>query len=231
MDPIEQSNDLRALFEKNRDSEDPAKLKLAYRAWRICVPNFIGPQSAWLAREMHERPDNDERRVAYRKLQDRCKNFSDFTDAQLATQSAYQKELWLTGKTKTPGEIATSLLATGDLDAALLAAKTVLDSHDLKGVESLRGFFSAYLRDQHNGDEELAAIDELRAAAYTVAACQMGLECGPNSIMAIEHCLYTGQCTGGIVERYLSALDQPSEKETLLAESKIIVERMQAHRK
>jgi hypothetical protein len=226
-DPLEQSEDLRSLYEQNKQAQSEEKLQLAYRAWRTCIPNFFGSQAAAMARQMQTLADSDARLHAFRQLQQRCKNFSDFSEAEIARQSADQQQLWRSGHTKTTAEKAATLLSSGDVNAALALEKAVIASGDPYQIAALHGFRSAYLRNQ-NGEDERAANDEILASAYTVAACQMGLECGQNSVTAMEHCLYSGQCQGDLIQRYLDALETPAARQLLLIESKKILDLVRA---
>jgi hypothetical protein len=226
-DPLEQSEDLRSLYEQNKQAQSEEKLQLAYRAWRTCIPNFFGTQAAAMARQMQTLADSDARLYAFRQLQQRCKNFSGFSEAELARQSADQQQLWRSGHTKTAAEKAATLLSSGDIQAALALEKAVIASGDLYQIAALHGYKSAYLRNQ-NGEDERAANDQILASAYTVAACQMGLECGHSSVRAMEHCLYSGQCQGDLIQRYLNALESPAARQLLLTESKKILDLVQA---
>jgi hypothetical protein len=56
-DPLEQSKDLRAIFEQNKNAQDAARQQLAYRAWRTCMPNFAGPGADTLRQQMQTLAD------------------------------------------------------------------------------------------------------------------------------------------------------------------------------
>ena len=234
--PLERSEDLRAIYDRFKDSRVGLERQMAYRAWSACFPTLIAPQGQPISIESLTRalPPNDPhialRVEAYRNLQARCRNFSELTREQTLSATRRQQEAPHHGDLFSPGELAAQHLSDGNKEAALMVARAVIASRDPFAVGSLREFIQRYLVLQVDAQMTAGAErPDLRALAFTLAACQLGLECGPASLTALQLCASLGQCAGGVVDRYLQALPDPADREAAQAESRRVVQAVQSN--
>ena len=234
--PLQKATDLRAIYEQYRDSKDPRERNTAYRAWSACFPTFIAAQGGMVPVESvtASLPANDPSRAlraeSYRELWGRCKRFTDLSHAQLVAETQRQKDVWMTGQANAPGDSAAQAHGAGNSAQALAIARAAVNSQDPYAIDSLREFVIHYWwghNDNHPG--EPIHRPDLRALAFSVAACQTGLECGAGSLTAVQQCANTGACTGTVVERYLQSLPNPSDRDALMAESRRVTDAIRAH--
>lgn len=211
--PLERSTDLRAVYARYKDSANPNERHIAYRAWSACFPTFIGPQgqavsldsvTAGVARNA---ADTASRVDAYRALMGRCKGFADIPREQLLAETARQKAAVSSGAALAPGELAARYLGDGDTARAIETARAVLVSRDAAAIDSLREFVNQVLVQQV--DAQRAAPDErpdLRALAFGLAACRLGLDCGADTLTALQQCASSGACSGSVADRYVQSV-------------------------
>lgn len=223
---LERSTDLRATYDKYKDSRNPSERNTAYRAWSACFPTFVAPEGQAISLEGVTRavppnaPGSAQRIDAYRALMGRCKNFSDMSRQQIVRETERQKSAWSNGAAAAPGELAAKLLTDGEPERALQAARAVLASRDPAAISSLREYINQYFVLQV--DAQSAPPDlrpDLRSLAFGMAACELGLECGPDSMTALQQCANTGACGGGVADRYLASVANPADRERLLRET------------
>lgn len=229
-DPLEQSKDLRAIFEQNKNARDAARQQLAYRAWRTCLPNFAGPAAETLRRQMQSLADTTPQKIAYKQLTERCKNFDLLSSDEIKQQQQIQQTHWSDGAVRTAGEQATQLLQQDQYAAAIQAANAALATRNPQALESLRGFVGTYLG-SNSLDEEQQATLSIRAQAFTLAACQLGYPCAADSLAATEQCVYSGICEGNLRERLLAALPHDAagdkQRQQLFSDSARILRELQ----
>lgn len=229
-DPLEQSKDLRAIFEQNKNAQDAARQQLAYRAWRTCLPNFAGTGGDTLRQQMQMLADNTPQKIAYKQLTERCKNFDQLTADEIRQQQQIQQAHWSDGMVRTAGERASQLLQQDQYAGAMQAANAALATRNPQALESLRGFVNTYLR-SNSLDEEQQATLSIRARAFTLAACQLGYPCAADSLQATEQCAYSGVCEGNIPERLLAAFPHDAggdrQRQQLLSDSARILKELQ----
>ncbi len=230
-DPLEQSKDLRAIFEQNKNAQDAARQQLAYRAWRTCLPNFAGTGGDTLRQQMQSLADTAPQKIAYRQLTERCKNFDQLSADEIRQQQQIQQAHWSDGMVRTAGERASQLLQQDQYAAAMQAANAALATRNPQALESLRGFVNAYLRSNSLDEEQQAALS-IRAQAFTLAACQLGYPCTADSLQATEQCAYSGVCEENIRERLLAAFPHDAggdrQRQQLLLDSARILKELQA---
>jgi hypothetical protein len=233
INPLERAADLRAVYEQFKNSADASERHAAYRAWSACFPIFIGAEGQAVSLDSVTRaippddPDSAARIGAYQALMGRCKGFSDLPRAQLLAETERQKSAAATGTALAPGELAARYLEDGAPGKALEAARAVLASRDPAAIDSLREFVANYLVLQVDAQTVAVALDlrpDLRALAYAIAACRMGLECGPGSLTALQQCANSGACSGDVSERYLQSIPEAADRARLLAESELVVQ-------
>lgn len=232
-DPLEQSKDLHAIFEQNKNAQDAARQQLAYRAWRTCLPNFAGTGGDTLRQQMQSLADTAPQKIAYRQLTERCKNFDQLSADEIRQQQQIQQAHWSDGMVRTAGERASQLLQQEQYAAAMQAANAALATRNPQALESLRGFVNAYLRSNSLDEEQQAALS-IRAQAFTLAACQLGYPCAADSLQATEQCAYSGVCEGNIRERLLAAFPHDAggdrQRQQLISDSARIIKELQAPR-
>jgi hypothetical protein len=54
------------------------------------------------------------------------------------------------------------------------------------------------------GQGEPSDADQVRDAALAVVACDLGLDCGPGSLLAIQLCAMHARCSGDVIDRTLA---------------------------
>jgi hypothetical protein len=227
--PLERSADLRAFYMRYKDSTLAEERHIARRAWNACFPTFIGPegQAATLESVTAGVPRHDPsaagRVEAYRELMGRCKGFADIGRAALLDETARQQTAADKGLALAPGELAAKYLREGDRARALRTAHSALASRDPATIASLGEFVDQFLVQQV--DAQRAAQDErpdLRALAFAMAACRLGLECGAGSLTALQQCASGGNCSGGVMERHLQSVPE-ADRDRLVAETEKVV--------
>jgi hypothetical protein len=61
---------------------------------------------------------------------------------------------------------------------------------------------------------------DLKSLALSVVACELGLDCGEQSLTALQLCPHSGYCNGGVIDRYAQSLPHPTDRERLTEESR-----------
>ncbi|MES2069280.1 MAG: hypothetical protein V4488_02955 [Pseudomonadota bacterium] len=228
--PLERAQDLRSLYELYKSSNDPVERNIAYRAWSACFPAFIAPQGESPTLESVTRAlprnasNNAERIEAYRSLLGRCKNFFEIPRDKLLAETRQLNNEALAGQADTPGERALRTLADGNTSEAAEAARAVVASQDAFAIRSLQDFMYKYLSSRTDAlPEQPAARPDLRALAFSLAACELGMECGAGSLKALQLCANLGQCSGSVQERYLQSLSNQAERDIAQKERDLVV--------
>lgn len=233
--PLERSEDLRAIYQQFKDSANASERHIAWRAWSACFPTFIGAQgqSATIENLTAALPAHDTKRSAridaYRALQGRCKAYSDMRREEMLATTRQLQQAYDSGTNLSPGEAAAKLLAEGKTAEAVQMARAIVLSQDPFAIHSLRDFIQPYVVQQV--DAQMAASRErpdLRGLAFSLAACQMGLECGPGSLSALQLCASIGACSGSVSERYLQALPDQADRDALQQESRRVLDALRS---
>jgi len=233
VNPLEHSTDLRANFEQNKNSKNATERSIALRAWTACFPTFTAPQGQTVTLDnvtrglSRQTPNYPERLDAYRSLLGRCKNFLDLPHDDIVSQSQQLENARNVGEVSSPGESALRYLNAGKVDDAKLAARAIIASKDAYAISSLSEFIA--VADADTPAASGHARPELRSMAFSVAACQLGLECGPNSLTALLLCANSGACTGSVVDRYLSELPNQVDRDAVLRESQRVIDAIRAN--
>jgi hypothetical protein len=229
--PLERSSDLRAIYYQFKDSKDPIERHTAYRAWSACFPTFIAAagKSVTVEELTSTLPVNSPNRAArieaYRNLQGRCKAYSDMPREETLRLTAEQQEAANSGRILSPGDTAAKQLNDGNQEAALKIVYDILASKDAFAISSLKDFVQQYLVLQVDAQMlNSSERPDLRALAFSLAACELGLECGPGSLSALQLCTSIAQCSGTVSERYLQALPNQADRERLQAETRRVLD-------
>lgn len=224
---LQLTHDLRETYERYRSSSLPRERNLAYRAWSACFPAFMSASGGMmpLASVAANLPANDpaaaRRAEALRQLWARCKGFADIPHDKLLAETQRQRDAWMTGQAHSPGESAAQAHMHGDSREGLRIARDAVASLDPYAIESLKDFVVHYWWDWNDRNPD-KAVDrpDLRALAFGVVACNIGLECGPASLSAIQQCASAGACTGDAVDRIMQTLPAQSDRDALLQMSR-----------
>jgi hypothetical protein len=226
---MQKTHDLRQIYEQFRDSKNPQERNMAYRAWSACFPVFIAPQGGMVPIDSIiaalPTQDNGARSAAYRDIWGRCKSFSDLPRQKLLAETQFQKDAWMSGRAHAPGDSAAKSHMAGEAAEALVIARAAIATQDPYAIDSLREFVIHYWWDHNDRyPDDPVNRPDLRALAFSVAACQMGLECGATSFTAVQQCANTGACTGSTVDRFMQNLPTQADRDTLLEESRKVRE-------
>ncbi|MES2048702.1 MAG: hypothetical protein V4447_09900 [Pseudomonadota bacterium] len=228
--PLEKSNNLRALYDQYKGSKNSVERYIAYRAWSACFPTFIAAKGQSISLDDLTKgldkndPKTAQRFEAYRSLLGKCQQFSGLNRDQLLEVTRLEKEAANQGLSLSPGETANQYLHEGDAQHALQVVQRILASQDAFSIGSLQEFVQPYLAAKVE-DQSLPASTriDLRALAFSIAACDLGLDCGSDSLTAIQLCANTGECTGNLRERYFNRLPDPADKTLLQQETEHVL--------
>lgn len=229
--PLERAPDLRSMYERYRGSNDASERNLAHRAWTACFPAFVAPKGQPVSLDMVTRalpqdaPNHAERVEAYRELLGRCKNFFDMSRDAIIETNRGQASGWKDGTLRAPGELAAKLLRAGQTAEAVELARTTIATQDPYSIYSLRDFMRLYLSAQNTPDESVQIQQpDPRAIAFYVVPCQMGMECGSDSLTALEMCAGSGECAGTVAERNLQMWSTQIPRDTVLQASQLVLQ-------
>ena len=232
---LETTTNLRELYESFKDSDNALGRNIAYRAWTACFPTYIGPEGQpvtvdSLLQGLPVYAENNEvRRAAYRSLYQRCGGFTLMSREEALRTTRQQQDSWNKGDSLAQGELASKYLRDGDLEHALTVARDVIASKDAYATSSLPDFINQFFSRQVDAQSEPSRErPDLRSLAFSIAACQIGLECGAESLTAIQLCANTGQCEGSVVDRYLQTLPNQADRNAALMESKRVADAIQS---
>jgi hypothetical protein len=221
--PLERAADLRSVYERFRRSDSPAERNVAYRAWTACFPTFLAPAGQPVTLEAATRPlppsaPNAARRIdAYRELFDRCHAFFDLPHDEIVAESLRQKNVWQSGLARAEGERVLQRFRQGDVRGAVFEARDIIASGDAYAIFSLHDFMLRYLSSP-------ADRPDARALAFYLVPCELGMECGPESLTALQLCAGKGECSGSVAERYAHAFSAQVDRDALFAESRHVAD-------
>jgi hypothetical protein len=226
---LETSADLRDVFDRLKGSKNPVARNVAYRAWTACFPTFVSPDGQPIMLERILRTVSEPganhaaRHDAYRRLYQRCAGFFKMNRETTVLTTQLQQDGWDRGESLAPGELATKLLRDGDDDRALAIARSVVASKDAYAVASLQGFInlSLTLKRDLEPDPGIERAD-IRSLAYAIAACQLGLDCGPTSLTALRLCANGSQCEGSAIDRMVQLMPNANDRDAVIIEARRI---------
>jgi hypothetical protein len=219
--------DLKRTFDENLASSDPRQKRRAARAFTACVPTFL-PASAELASPeplIRALPDagRADREAAYRRLYAQCAGF--FAESRQVLLGL-QRQIVSDVRLQEPGERAQQDLLAGRYDRVDALVAQALSADDPAGVASLAGLAVRFARAESDPPDpgrlrRAKAVD----AALPAVACDLGLECGPDSIIALQACAVQGACEGDpwapvladAIADGVDAADVQAERSRLLA--------------
>jgi hypothetical protein len=203
-DTLSASPTLRAVYEADVRALDPAERSLAWHAWSVCVPTFMGadggprPLSA-LADGLPKDATQPARLAAMQALAGRCAAFFDRPRAQLLEDARLNAERHRAGDLRSRGELATTAVEAGNGSDALALIREITTRRSAYELRDLSGLVSRWHRDAP------LPTDALRDAVLLVVGCDFGMDCSADSELALELCGFNGACSGDLVERSLLA--------------------------
>ena len=226
--------DLKRVYDAHIDSADPRLRQVAVRALGACVPAFLPgpgetPSPEALIRAL---PANGrlEREAAYRTLYARC---ASLLGMGRDTLLALQRSVLAADASREAGVRAMSDLAAGNDDVANQRVGLALASGDPAAVAALSGVAQAWAQ----GSSAAPAVADRRAAARALdaalpwVACDLGLACGSDSLLALQACASQGQCEGDMPTRLAgAALADPAEAATIQAQRRRLMGLLKAGR-
>lgn len=213
IDPVGQARDLGQVFDRYINSADPHQRQWAVRAFNACIPAFASsanhdaspePLIARLPQAAH-----DERANAYRDLFARCHRL---LSARAADIDGTRQSLERDWQTRSVGVRAREAVVAGELDRAELLVNQALAWSDPVEVASLTGLASR-LAQSHQ--DEQADVQGLKLAltvdaAIPLVACDLGMDCSPQSLWSVQLCAAEGLCEGDLAARSMARLGSAS---------------------
>jgi hypothetical protein len=203
-DPVSAATDLRRVFDDHIASPEPRERRIAARAFEACIPAFLpnpaetpSPEPLIQALPAAGRA---ERATAYWALFARCQRFfSERRESIAAMQAQLQRD----ALAQDPGVRAQEALLAGRLDEVGPLVAEALRGADPAAVASLSGM--AVRLAQRSGTDAANAARMQRGrvvdAALPWLACDLGLECGAQSLQALQLCAVQGLCEGDVRAR------------------------------
>lgn len=204
VDPVGRALDLKRVFDGYVTADDPRQRRVAQRAFEACVPAFLGPAGEMASVEGLVRalpPDRrDQREAAYRELYARCHRLVEEDRASLLR---WQKALQAEPALQEPGLRAQAELVAGQL--AGIEALVAEASGDPAALLSLSGLAERLARRRQPEDTDPALLRQARAvdAALPGVACDLGLDCSAQSLLALQLCAAQGACDGDVPARLM----------------------------
>lgn len=206
-DPVGSAPDLKRVFDDYIDSADPRQRRIAVRAFEACVPAFLpasgqspSPEPLIAALPFEHRA---EREAAYRSLFARCSRlFADGRTALVATSEALQNDM----QSEAPGRSAQEAALAGRLDRVERLVSEALNDADPAAVASLAGLAARIVSLRQPGGADAAVLQRAHDidAALPLVACDLGLDCGDQSLWALQLCATEGLCEGDVSTRLMA---------------------------
>lgn len=229
--PLEKSDNLQAIYEQYKNSQDPIERHIAYRAWSACFPQLIAAKGEAISIEKlssgfaQNDPQTPLRINALRSLMGKCKNFSALSREQLVQGTTLEKEAANGNQSSSPGEMANQQRIAGNTEQALQVVRSILNSKDAFAIATLPDFIQPYLNSKIEEQTLPASTrSDLKALALSLAACELGMACAADTLSATQLCATSGECSGSLNERYLNRMQTPSDRALLQAETNRVLE-------
>ncbi|MGZ3182326.1 MAG: hypothetical protein ACXU8N_07795 [Telluria sp.] len=229
--PLEKAPDLRAVFDRYRASSDPAERHAAWRAWSACFPAFLPPAGESPSVEAATRgipTDHPEQAQAYQQLFGRCRGFFTLPRDAVLDESHRQNLAFRHGAALAPGAAVLRQFEQGEAEAAVGDARAIIAAGDPYAIYSLREFMERYLAQRRGEATQADEPPDLRALAFYLAPCELGMECGPDSLTALELCAHRGLCSGSVQDRYLASFPATVDRDALRRTAATVAEAIRA---
>lgn len=196
--------DLRRVYEAGIGSADPRLRRAAARAYAACVPLFVPNAGETPSPEpmIQALPDaaRAQREQAYRALFARCRGF---VAERPPTLAAMGEALLRDAQSQDLGQGAREALLAGRADEAASLLAQALNGDDPAAIATLGGLVEQLARadDERVADPNALARARAVDAALPAAACELGLDCGPATLKALQLCAVEGWCDGDVAAR------------------------------
>ena len=206
-DPVGGASDLRRVFDGGIGSADVLLRRAAADAFAACVPAFLAGDGDTPSPEplIGALPPalRSEREAAYRTLYARCHGFLGQGRAPLID---LQQRLQAERQLRQPGLQAQEDLLAGRYERVDPLVAEALRAGDPAAVASLAGLASRLVLSRHPDTSDAEGLPQARAvdAALPLVACDLGLDCGVDSLGALQLCAAQGLCEGDLRARLLS---------------------------
>jgi len=202
-DVLGSARDFKAVFERYRNSQDPIERALAGRAHRACFPIFLPPQGKPPSPvyAINALPDmqRDVRKAAIEELYARCRTF--LAGPLEVADVVATAERVTNGDLASAGASARWAMVRGDRAKADAVVEQALRSREPYAIQSLSGLSVLMMNDTSRG-----LSPDVLDAALALVSCDLGLSCGPNSLLALQLCAAEARCEGSARERMLERI-------------------------
>jgi hypothetical protein len=215
-DVLGTARDFKAIFQRYRDSQDPNERALAGRAHRACFPTFLPPQgkapSPVYAINVLPEQHREARKAAIEELYARCRSFLG-TPLDTADIVATAERV-TNGDLASAGASARWAMVRGDRAKADTTVEQALRSREPYAIQSLSGLSVLLMSDASRGGSP-----DVLDAALALVSCDLGVSCGPNSLIALQLCAAEARCQGSARDRMLERIG-PVDMEAVERERK-----------
>lgn len=209
VDHVGSAPDLKRVFDDQISTGDPRQRRLAARAFEACVPAFLGgvgeaPSAEPLIRALPSAL-RGEREVAYRELYARCHRLLAEDRTSLMQ---WQRELQGEPGLQEPGLRAQAELAAGNFAGVDGLVAEAMASDDPAAVMSLSGLATRLALAHQSDVSDPVLLRRARTvdAALPMVACDLGLDCSAQSLLALQLCAVQGACEGDVSARLMDQL-------------------------
>jgi hypothetical protein len=211
IDPLGSAPDLKRVFDDYVHSANPQQRRLAVRSFEACVPTFLpgagqmpSPEPLIAALPTGQRAD---REAAYRELFGRCyRLLGSGGDALDGMRQTLERDPQNQG----PGLRARESLLAGRLDQIEPLVAEASSSANPADLASLAGLATTIVRSRGSDGVDPDSLKRAQEvdAALALLPCDLGLDCGAQSLWALQLCVSEGLCTGDYAAR-LNARNAP----------------------
>lgn len=204
LDPAGSALDLKRVFDEYSATREARGRRMAARAFNACIPAFLPvdaqtPSPEPLIRAL-PKEQRAEREASYWSLFARCRGFTG--DSRAALEGT-QRELRADPQAEEPGWRAQEDLLAGRTDRIDALVSQGLSASDPAAIAAMSGV-AAKLAQARNAEalgEDRSSLARAVDAALPMVACDLGLDCGADSLAALQLCAAEGLCDGDLAAR------------------------------
>lgn len=195
---FEVSENLFALASRGASSQDRQLLAHAASALNVCIDADVQQQRfGHLVNAAPADAATREKARAASVYLSRCRGF---VDNDLEAVLSIRREVW--ARLRTDNSFAPGV---SERQMTPQEFRAVVDARDWFAFE-----YGLNVVMEARGERGASTVgNALFALAYTAAACDLGKECGPDSITYAAHCLRSGDCAGSWERAFLKNLGEP----------------------
>jgi hypothetical protein len=193
---------LKRVYDDHERDLDPAARALAWAAFSACVPTFIGPAGprspATFEEGLPDDPKKPQRLAAMQAIAARCKDFAGRPTAELMDEAVRNAERHRAGDLRSRGELALTAVKAGNSDEAVSLIRDIVARRSFTELRDLSGIVSRWHR------QAPEPLDVMKDALLSVIGCDLGVDCGADSLQALQLCAFNEACEGDLAERTLA---------------------------